>query len=148
MTDLFCPVRKSWCKPLPEEKVRISLLHQMIHRLNFPLETIGVEKELKHLPHLMAGQALPERRADIICFAKGIHPAIDFYPLLLVECKAVKLTDKVLGQVMGYNHFVQAYFICIANHKEVRTGWQTAQGDYQFVNYLPSCIELKSSIVL
>jgi len=31
------------------------------------------------------------RRADIICFAKNIHPSYLFFPLLVVECKGEKI---------------------------------------------------------
>lgn len=146
MSELFCPIRKSWCKALPEEEVRISLIKHMIAQLAFPEHTFAIEKALRHLPHIQANVTMPARRADILCFAKGIHPQLDIYPLLLVECKAVKITDKVIDQVVGYNHYVQAFFVCVANKEEVRTGWRNASGTYDFVPYLPGYDDLRKSI--
>lgn len=148
MSDLYCPIRKSWCKALPEEEVRISLVSRMISQLGFPSHTLLVEKDLRSLPHLTHLGAMPDRRADILCFAKGIHPSVELYPLLMIECKAVKITESVLQQVMGYNYYVQSFFICVANQQEVRTGWKTAAGKYEFVAYLPSYAQLKQSIGL
>jgi hypothetical protein len=138
LSDLFCPVRKSWCKALPEEEVRISLMTNMISQLEFPISVIAVEKDLRHLPHLQSVRGLPNRRSDIMCFLQG-------KPLLLVECKAVPITTKVLNQVIGYNFYVKAPFICVANHKEVRTGWLDKEGIYQFIPYLPRYGELAAA---
>lgn len=146
MSDLYCPVRKIRCKALPEEEVRIGLIHRMISQLAFPEHTLAIEKDLRLLPHLPAGIKMPNRRADVLCFAKGINPGIDLYPLLMIECKAVKITEKVIAQVVGYNHYVQAYFVCVANQEEIRTGWRNSYGTYDFVSYLPSYVELKNSI--
>lgn len=148
MTDIYCPVRKSRCKALPEEKVRIGLINHMINTLGFPEYSLLVEKDLKGLPHLAPEVRVPDRRADILCFAKGIHPTIDLFPLLMVECKAVKITDKVIAQVVGYNHYVQAYFVCVANQHNIHVGWRNKEGTYDFMPYLPTFIDLKNSIVL
>lgn len=117
----------------------------MITQLAFPKEALAVEKKLRHLPHLSPAAAaiIPDRRADLLCFAKGIHPTIDLYPLLLVECKAVKINDQVLGQIIGYNHYVQACFICVINAHEVRVGWRNGLNSYDFISYLPSYSDLK-----
>jgi len=147
LSDLYCPVRKSWCKALPEEVVRINLINRMIGELAFPDHSLAVEKELRHLPHLELGIQVPDRRADILCFAKGIHPKIDLYPLLMIECKSVKITDKVIGQVVGYNHYVHACYVCVANQDEIRTGWRNRQGTYDFISFLPSYEQLKSQLL-
>lgn len=143
--DLFCPIRKELVAALPEERVRQRMLHLMLEEYGYPPGLVAVEKSLRQLPHLTpADQPLiPNRRADIVCFAKGVHPQFDLYPLLIVECKAVKLTQKVIGQITGYNHFVRAYFIAIANEEEIRIGWNDPNRDgYSFVPYLPSYTEL------
>ena len=117
-------IRKEWVAAQPEEIVRQNLLHRLIHSLEFPSAYLAVEKGLKQMPHLsLTGMTIPRRRADIICFAKGIHPACDLYPLLMIECKSVKITPKVKSQVIGYNHFMKACFVAVANQNEVRTGW-------------------------
>jgi len=118
----------------------------MLRQLAFPRETLAVEKELRHMPHLATSASIPDRRADILCYAKGIHATIDLYPLLMIECKAVRINSKVIDQVVGYNHYVQACFVCVANQHEVRTGWRNSQGTYDFVPYLPSYADLKLSV--
>lgn len=115
----------------------------MVEVLGFPSETLVIEKNLELLPHVQRGVPAPKRRADLLCFAKGVHPLIDLYPLLLVECKAVPINDRVIAQVVGYNHYVHACFICVANQTEIRTGWKTPQGSYEFVPFLPPFSELK-----
>lgn len=120
---LYCRLRKQWVAALPEEKVRQALIAQLIDNLGYPASSIALEKGLRQMPHISSRQKLPSRRADIVCFAPGIHPDHSLYPLLLIECKAVPLTPTVVNQVVSYNHFVKAYYIAIANEQEVRLGW-------------------------
>jgi hypothetical protein len=139
--SLFCPIRKEWVSALPEERVRQRVLNQMIAELGFPASLIVVEKALKQLPHLAVSDRyqIPDRRADLICFTKGMICDHSLYPLLIVECKSVRLTSRVINQVLGYNHFVRSCFIAIVNHMEVKTGWyDPASNSYEFINYLPS----------
>ena len=128
--------------------MRQYLVDQMIHSLGYPESLIVLEKGLSQMPHLaLTDQKIPERRADIVCFAKGIHPHCDLYPILLVECKAVKLSPKVINQVSGYNHYMKACFICVANQDEVRTGWYDREAkQYTFVNHLLGYEQLFSAI--
>lgn len=131
---LLCAVRREWVAAQPEEWVRQRILAHMFESLGYPPSAVTVEKALRSLPHvsLIDRGTVPDRRADILVFSKGV-------PLLLIECKAVKLTSKVIRQVVGYNNIVQAPYVAIANEEEVRTGWfDSALGDYQFVPYLPS----------
>jgi len=124
MSDsLFCPLRKAWVAALPEEKVRQSLIQDMIHRLGYPPGTLVLEKNLDQLPHLQSKPSLPKRRADLIVLAKDLHPKYPFYPLLLVECKAVPLKNKTLRQIVGYNQFIAAPFIAIVNQTNTLCGW-------------------------
>src|SRR5262249_44842477 len=97
----------------------------------FPAGLISVEKGLQHM-------AAPLRRADILCYRKGDE---GLSPLLLIECKATKLTKKALTQVIAYNYYVGALFIAVANQAEIQFGWSSADG-YQFINYLPTFAEL------
>jgi Type I restriction enzyme R protein N terminus (HSDR_N) len=148
MTPLYCQIRKELVAALPEELVRQKLVDYMIRDLAYPEGLIAVEKGLSQMPHLiLKGQKIPKRRADIICYGKGIHPQHNLYPLLLVECKAIKLTPKVINQVSGYNHYLQAYFICIANKAEIRTGWYDRnKKEYAFIDYLPRYEQLLRSL--
>ena len=142
--QIFCRIRQEWVSAQPEEEVRQKLIDFMIFQRGFPASLIAVEKALQQMPHLATSTLeIPDRRADIICFGKEIHKDYALYPLLLVECKAVKLTDKATHQVVGYNHALQACFVAIANEKEIRTGWfDTHLGEYTFIPQLPHYEEL------
>jgi hypothetical protein len=134
---------------LPEEKIRQQILNLMMDELGFPPSCIAVEKSLKQMPHLpLSDQEVPDRRVDIICFAKGIHPRHELYPLLVIECKAIPLSSQVVKQVVGYNHYIKSFFIAVANGEELRTGWYDPSIEgYQFVPYLPKYAELISSVM-
>ena len=102
----------------PEEQVRQALLKFMIESGSYPRSLIGVELSLSSLPHLKESQSkLPKRRADIIVFSQRTH-----LPLMLVECKAVPLNEAAISQAVGYNLFVKAPYILLANELEVKTG--------------------------
>jgi hypothetical protein len=137
---LFDPVRKKWVEPEPEEIIRQELIQKMLSELGYPLSLLAVEKELSLLPHLRLVQreAVPKRRADVIVFAKEIHPDHVLFPLLMVECKAVPLTPKFARQVVGYNSFVQAPYLALANGIQMLTGhFDQAAGHFRFESGLP-----------
>ncbi len=143
-TELFDPVRKIWVTATPEEKVRQNLLKWMMESLGYPKEFLSIEKDLNTFPHVkVEGKSFPERRLDIVCFAKDIHPLYPLYPLLVIECKQTRLTQKVIDQVVGYNYHLKAHFIAIANHEEIRVGYLNHQtNQYQFTQHLPTYREL------
>ena len=134
------PVRGCWVEATPEERVRQGLLQKMIGELGYPKSLIAVERPLKSMPHLYRA-SLPDRRADIVCFASGIHPDWPFYPLLLIECKSSLLHLEALAQVRGYNHFVGAYFIAAVNAQEIFLEARYGGGIVQ-LSTLPSFQEL------
>lgn len=147
--QLYCPVRKLHVQAQPEEEVRQKLIHFLTERLHFPLSGLAVEKALHQMPHLAlkSKDPLPDRRADIVCFARGIHPAYDLYPLLLIECKAVPLNQSTIQQVLGYNRHLGAHFVAIANADEVKLGWNDPEsGETRFVPYIPTYDQLLRSI--
>lgn len=132
----------------PEEIVRQNLISQMINDLKYPKNLIAVEKDLDQIFHLKhINFTSQKRRADIICFAKNIHPKYAIYPLLMIECKAHKLTREVVEQVVGYNHFVKAYFVCVANQDEIKTLWYNEKKQkYDSIDFLPPYEQLINSL--
>lgn len=148
LNQVYCPIRKTWVANLPEEMVRQKLINELVYELGFPASGLVLEKSLAQMPHLsLTKQKLPTRRADIVFFGKGIHPNFDLYPLLLIECKAVNLSSKVLNQVMGYNHFLQSYFILVVNQYNRRLGWFCKKKkEYEFIDYLPNFHQLMQTI--
>lgn len=131
----------------PEEHVRQSVLKEMIHTLGYPRTLIAVEKELKELPHLAESALPPERRIDILCYGKEIHPAYPLYPLLLIECKAKPIDTHAKEQLMGYNTSIGAYFIALAAPNEMQFGYLDKKSRRTlFHSGLPSYLELLSWI--
>ena len=136
--QIQCAIRGEWVTITPEERIRQQLLLLMIKDLGYPKGWLCVEQPLANLPHLLSKRGkVPRRRADIICYAPGISQSDSLYPLLLVECKAVALTAKTQRQLIGYNHYVGAPFICLANEEGIYTGWLNETHQYQFVPGLP-----------
>lgn len=124
---------------LPEEVVRKNLIQKMVKQLNYPAELLAVEVELASIPHLKEQRNLPKRRADIICFSKGER---EIFPLLMVECKAVALTRAAIEQVQGYNFYVKAFFLAVANEEEIQTFWYSSKEKFSSVSFLPSYDQL------
>lgn len=118
----------------PEESLRLQLVEKMIS-LGYPKELLSIEKQLDQLPHI-SSSFLPKRRIDILAYTerKGT-----FFPLLMIECKAVPFQKKHLQQLLGYNSFVQAPFIALANYDHFL--WIS---DEKMYHYLPSFLELQN----
>ena len=116
----------------PEEAVRQRLLVQMMD-VGYPKQLLSIERGLRELAYSYKGR-VPDRRVDIVCFSKkGLHP------LLMVECKAISLNQEAIYQVIGYNRFVKASFVAVANAEKVLTGWyDAATRQYRFIEKLPS----------
>ena len=108
-------IRKKWVDATPEEKVRQRLLTLMVQQLGYPKHSIVVERSLSEVT---SQTSVPNRRLDILCFeVKTLKP------LLLIECKAIPIHQKMLSQVMGYNAYIGAPFICLANQDSLILGW-------------------------
>lgn len=146
---LYCLIRKKWVLATPEEIVRQTMIKKMIGDLGFSYEGFAIEKGLDQMPHLSYGaRSLPKRRADIIYFAKDIHPVHTYYPLLLIECKAVPINAKMMRQIIGYNYYVLSFFVALANQDQMCLGWKDPiEKDYAFLDYLPTCQQLQNAWV-
>jgi hypothetical protein len=143
LKKIFDPIRKKDLCVLPEEKVRQALIEKMIN-LGYPRGFIGVEKKISCLPHLKS-EKFSNRRLDIICFAKNIHPKYLLYPLLIVECKKGALEKGAVEQVLGYNDFIKAFFVAVANEVEVKTFWYEGE-EIVSVSFLPSYKQLINAV--
>ncbi len=142
MKEVYDGVRRQWVAATPEEIVRQLWLKKMIETLGYPKELFVIEKELKTLPHLQGSQErIPNRRADIIFFARDIHPEYALFPLLMIECKAIPLTPQALQQVLGYNTFVGALYVAVVNREEVLF----VDGDRKS-DFMPSYAQLKQGV--
>lgn len=119
----------------PEEDLRKQLVEKMIS-LGYPKELISIEKQLDQLPNI-GHSSLPKRRIDILAYReiKG-----DLLPLLMIECKAIAFQQQHLQQVVGYNSFINAPFIALANFDHFL--W-FSQKDEKFYYHIPSFFELQ-----
>jgi hypothetical protein len=146
--EIYDPIREKKVKGFQEELVRQSLIALMVDSLGYPKHLITVEKDLNQLPHLKDKKTKNQRRADIICFEHNIHPLYELFPLLLIECKAEKLNQSHIDQVIGYNYFVQAFFIAVASNEKIKTLWYNKKkGQYDAVDFLPSHKELMQAVL-
>lgn len=127
--QLFCYIRKRWLTATPEEMIRQFLIRHMVENLHYPQSHFIIEKSLHQFPHLNPANlhAMPSRRVDVILLAKDLHPNYPLYPLLLIECKAVPITAKTMRQVLGYNHYLRAYFVAVSNQTETQLAWINPQ---------------------
>ncbi len=133
---------------LPEERVREDLLVKL-KSLGFPLHQIVCERALSSLEHIDKRKDLPKRRLDLLCYGRDIHPIHTYYPLLMVECKAVAIDKRAFAQVVGYNYHVESYFIAVVNQHQSYTGWyDEKKNEYQFVEGLFSYRELVDKLCL
>lgn len=113
LNNLFCLIRKEWVKHTPEESVRQKTLSSLL-TLGYPSSLIVVERKISQLPHLTQNPQLPNRRIDIVCYeAKSLRP------LLVIECKARAIRPSEWRQVLGYNFYIGAKLIAMANAEEI-----------------------------
>ncbi|MCH9611951.1 MAG: hypothetical protein S4CHLAM102_04290 [Chlamydiia bacterium] len=131
----------------PEEIVRQELVERMRSELGFNRQEVLIEKKLNQLPHLQGVSYLPNRRLDVVVMCRDIHPHHPFFPLLIIECKAEVLDEKAMRQVIGYNHFVNSFYISLACPGQIWTGWYSEKrGDYDFIKTLPHYDQLMEPI--
>jgi hypothetical protein len=139
MKQIFDVIRHKWVRATPEEIVRQIWIERMVNELSFPRPLVSVEKELKELPDIKDNlDSLPSRRIDIVCYRKEQDL---LRPLLLIECKQSLELQPALDQVKGYNTFVKAPYIAVANRQELRFYFQTRYGE-GCLKSLPSYPEL------
>lgn len=129
---LFDPIRQKEVIAQPEERIRIDFIHEML-RLGYPSALIRVEVDLSQ--STLLGKKAPNRRLDIVCYQKAPE---GFVPLLLVECKAGKLSQKAEQQAVGYNYYLGSPFVCLVGEDEIKFGKDTLEK----VDELPTYSEL------
>lgn len=114
---LYCRLRKTYVAHTPEEEVRQSFISYLLDEKKMPEGWLAIEVSLSSFvaPPLKP----PNRRIDLLLFdgsGNGLRP------LMLVECKAVPLNGAAERQLLSYNLFVKAPFVCLVNQKERRFG--------------------------
>jgi hypothetical protein len=136
--QIYDPIRKKWMDALPEEIVRQKILSHLVNQLGYPPCAIVVEKKLSELSQVLE-ENVPSRRIDILCLESET-----LRPLLLVECKAVPLQEKMFAQALGYNAYIKAPLICLANDEEFLLRWEN-DSSIKERNQLPTYESLKNA---
>ena len=115
--SLYCLVRQKRVVAHPEECVRQHLIGYLIETLNFPRALLAVEKGIDELAKMVGFSGhVPNRRIDLVAFARS-DVGGELKPVLLVECKARKVTQDAVDQLLGYNHFLEVPFLALAAEK-------------------------------
>lgn len=98
--DIF---RNKWIKLTPEEWVRQSFLHFLIHYEGFPKGLISVEKQIQLLKL--------KKRYDAVVFNNKLQPVV------LIEFKApnISIDQSVLDQAIRYNQEFGVEFLILSN---------------------------------
>lgn len=127
--SLYCPIRGIRVSASPEERVRQRLIVHMLGPLGYPKGHLAVEKNF--FDKLI-------RRIDLVCF----YPVQDLLkPLLLVECKAERLSKEAENQLFGYNAEIKAPFLCLVSSKEIKLFWREKRA-IKSLPFLPSYTDL------
>jgi hypothetical protein len=129
---LFCRLRKTLVAHTPEEEVRQSFLAYLLDQKKMPEGWIAIEVSLGSF--VSSAIKPPSRRIDLLLFDgsdRGLRP------LLLVECKAVALNKAAERQLLSYNLFVQAPYVCLVNQNECRFGTFTPDRGWVFSDKEP-----------
>lgn len=129
---LFCRLRKTYVAHTPEEEVRQSFITYLLDEKKMPEGWLAIEVALSSFVHSPIKP--PQRRIDLLLFdgsGQGLRP------LLLVECKAVALNRSAERQLLSYNVFLKAPYVCLVNPHERRFGQFTPDRGWEFSDKEP-----------
>ena len=128
-TFIYCQIRKKWIILTPEEKVRQFLIDYFVTSLQYPLNYISVEKQIK------VNQL--KKRYDIVVYNQELQAHI------LVECKANSITinHDTLKQLLNYNISIAAPFLMISNGTQHHI-FELNEGQFKQIDKLPSRFEI------
>ena len=121
---IFDFIRKQWLVLNEEEWVRQNFVQFLVQEMKYPIELIGLEKEIQ------LGEL--KKRFDILVYNR------DHKPWMLIECKAgsITLDEKVLMQVLRYNISMPATFLVITNG-HFTYAWEKIHGTLKELGQMP-----------
>jgi hypothetical protein len=124
--EIFDIIRKKYVILQPEEWVRQHIIHLLINHLNYPKSLIKVESGLNY--------NRLSKRTDVVAYnSNGTCQ-------LLVECKSfkVKINQTALDQMSIYNSTLKSKYLLLTNGINHYCCELTEQGDYRFIDDIPS----------
>lgn len=121
---IFDFIRKQWLILNEEEWVRQNFVQFLVQEMKYPIELIGLEKEIQ------LGEL--KKRFDILVYNR------DHKPWMLIECKAgdITLDENVLMQVLRYNISMPATFLVITNG-HFTYAWEKLEGGLKEMQLMP-----------
>jgi len=124
---IFDSIRKKYLVLTPEEWVRQNFVQYLVQDKGYPSTLISIEKGLK-LNEL-------QKRADILLYNENGTP------LLLVECKAMKvnINQETFAQVARYNSVFRVPYLIVTNgldHYCCQIDF--SNNSYQFLKEIPN----------
>ncbi len=121
---IYDSIRKQWIQITEEEWVRQNFIRYLINDKKYPASLIAVEKEM------MLGEL--SKRFDVLVYDRNHKP------WMLIECKApkIKLSEKVLEQVLRYHISIPCEFLVITNGVDTY-GWRKEKGKMMLIAELP-----------
>lgn len=128
---LFDILRRRYISLTPEEWVRQSFIHYLIHHLGYPSTLLANEISLK------VGQKT--LRADSVLFDQSLQPR------MIIEYKAptIEITQKVFDQISAYNLLLHADYLIVSNGmKHYCCKMDYIGKKYLFLDHIPRYEEL------
>ena len=114
---IYAPLKNKWLVLKPEEEVRQKFICRLVNSYDYSLDQMAQEMQVTNSQR---GQGAA--RADIVIWRSKEDKAENKYPLVVVECKAEKVTihKEDYYQGMNYASWLHADFFVTTNLKETR----------------------------
>lgn len=116
-------IRKRFVTLSLEEWVRQNFIAYLTKTKSYPAPLMAIEKEIR------LGEL--KKRCDIVVYK-------DSRPWMIIECKEpqVRLDEKVLRQILGYNMSLQVPYLVLTNG-ETTHGLRRTGGAPEFLTQIP-----------
>lgn len=116
-------IRKKFVTLSLEEWVRQNFIAYLTKTKSYPAPLMAIEKEIR------LGEL--KKRCDIVVYK-------DSRPWMIIECKEpqVRLDEKVLRQILGYNMSLQVPYLVLTNG-ETTHGLRRTGGAPEFLTQIP-----------
>lgn len=114
---IYAPLKGKWLEAKPEETVRQKYICRLVNDYGFALEQMDQERQVNN-----SQRGTGAARADIIVWRNAEDKRKEVSPIIVVECKAEKVTIHEEDYFQGYNYaaWAGADFFVTTNLKETR----------------------------
>ena len=114
---IYAPLKDKWLVMKPEEEVRQKYICRLVDSYGYDLKQMDQEIKVNNTK-----RGTGSARADIVIWKTKEDRQEKKYPIIVVECKAEKVTIREEDYYQGYNYasITHAKFFVTTNHKETR----------------------------